>query len=127
VRGGTTLFPADRVSLLGYNLANAWSELRNRETTHWQKTMAIVRLGLGERVDSVLVTPDMGGGNVYLALRFTDIVQPILASDLSDVQLSWLAFVAMARLNEGRSLLVIDEPELHMHPHLLGGVITLLK
>ncbi len=126
VRAASTLFPADRLNLLGVNLASAWSALIGRDSAHLQRTMALVRLGLGERVDKVVVPPDAGGGNVYLALRFTGVSEPILASDLSDGQLAWLAFVAMVRLNERRSLLAVDEPELHLHPQLLGGVINLL-
>lgn len=126
LRVATTHFPADRLSLLGFNLANAWSALRGQATTDWELTMALVRLGLGDRVDSVLVTPDMGGGNIYLAVRFVDLADPVYASDLSDGQLSWLAFVAMARLNKGRSLLAVDEPEQHLHPSLLARVVALL-
>jgi predicted ATPase len=127
IRGSTTLFPAARLDLLGVNLTNAWSELRNRDTVHWERTMDVVRLGLGDQVDTVLIPPDSGGGNVYLAVRFKGLNEPVYASNLSDGQLAWLAFVAMTRLNERRSLLVIDEPDLHMHPYLIGGVITLLK
>jgi predicted ATPase len=127
LRVGTTHRPASRLSLLGSNLANAWSELRNQSSTHWDHSLALVRLGLGERVDGVVTLPDAGGGNIHLALRFKGLDEPIFATDLSDGQLSWLAFVAMTRLNQGRSLLAIDEPELHMHPALLGGVMTLLK
>jgi predicted ATPase len=127
IRVSSTLFPAERLSLRGFNLANAWSELRSRESAHWEHTMALVRLGLGERVDSVVITPDAGGGNVYLALRFADLAEPVLAADLSDGQLSWLAFVAMVRLNPKRSFLAVDAPELHLHPHLLGRVISLLS
>lgn len=127
IRGGATLFPASRLDLLGVNLTNAWSELRNRDSQHWQRTMDIVRLGLGERVDTVLVPPDSGGGNVYLAVRFEGVPEPVLAADLSDGQIAWLAFVAMARLNSGRSLLAVDEPDIHLHPQLLGGVVALLE
>jgi predicted ATPase len=127
IRAATTLFPAPRLTLLAANIANAWSELRNRANSHWEKTISLARLGLGTRLDTVVVQPDMGGGNIHLALRFIDLAEPVYAADLSDGQLSWLAFVAMVRLNEGRALLAIDEPELHLHPYLLAGVITLLK
>jgi predicted ATPase len=126
LRGTTTLFPAPRLSLLAGNLVNAWAELRNRESHHWAHTLALVRLGLGDRVDTVLVNLDQGGGSGSLALHFTDLPVPIPAANLSDGQLSWLAFVAMARLNSGRSLLAIDEPELHIHPALLTRVCSLL-
>jgi len=126
LRAANTLFPADRLSLLATNLSNAWAELRSREEAHWSETLSLTKLGLGDRLDSVVITPDPGGGNVYLALRFKDLAAPVLAADLSDGQLSWLAFVAMARLGSGRSLLAVDEPELHLHPALLGRVVSML-
>jgi predicted ATPase len=127
LRGASVIYPAERLSLLGVNLANVWMELRGRESKRWDEIMGLVRLGLGERVDSVVVNPDNGGGNIYLALRFTDLVEPVPAANLSDGQLAWLAFVGMTQLHEGRSLLAIDEPEQHMHPALLGRVIDLLS
>lgn len=126
LRVATTLFPADRLSLFGFNLANAWSELLSRPTRERDHTLELLRLGLGARVDTVVVKPDPGGGNVYLALRFADVSEPVFAGDLSDGQLAWLAFVALARLNPGRSLLAVDEPELHLHPSLLGRVVAML-
>ncbi len=119
--------PAPRLNLLDAILANAWSALRNRPSAHWEYSLALVRLGLGERVDNVLAIPDAGGGNIHLALRFKGIDEPIFAADLSDGQLSWLAFVAMTRLHEGRSLLAVDETALHLHPALLGRVVVLLQ
>jgi predicted ATPase len=73
------------------------------------------------------VTPDPGGGLVAVSVKRRDLEQPLQAADLSDGQLAWLAFVAMTRLNAGRSLLAIDEPESHLHPSLLGRVVELLK
>lgn len=127
VRAAATHLPASRLGLLGGNLPNAWSELKNRDQAHWDFTMELVRLGLGDRVDNVVVTPDPGGGNVYLGLRFEDLPEPVMAGNLSDGQLAWLGWVAMTRLNAGRSLLAVDEPELHLHPALLGRVISLLS
>lgn len=126
LRVASTLFPAERLSLFGFNLANAWSELRGREAAHWEHTLSLVRLGLGDRLDTVAIPPDAGGGNVSLALRFNDVAGLVSAADLSDGQLAWLAFVAMVRLNGSRSLLAVDEPELHLHPSLLGRVVDML-
>jgi predicted ATPase len=100
--------------------------LKNRDTAHWNQSLALVRLGIGDTVDSVNVDPDPGGGNVAVSLKRTDVAEPIPAANLSDGQLSWLAFVALARLNENRTLLAVDEPELHLHPSLLGRVVSLL-
>lgn len=126
IRAASTLFPAERLELTGRNLANAWNELLAQTTAERDATLALLRLGLGERVDTVVVKPDPGGGNVYLAVRFSDLAEPVYAVDLSDGQLAWLGFVAMARLNRGRSLLAIDEPERHLHPALLGRVVSML-
>lgn len=126
IRNSTMLFPAERLSMLGHNLANAWSALKNFSESHWKHTMALVRLGLGDHVDSVNVVPDSGGGNISLALKQTNLPEPIPAAYLSDGQLAWLGFIAMARLNQDRSLLAVDEPDLHLHPSLLGRVVLLL-
>jgi len=126
LRTSTPLFPTERLNLLGFNFASAWAALRNRGSTDWDHTMRLVRLGLGEGIDSVNVDPAAGGGLVAVSVKRTDLAQPIPASDLSDGQLSWLAFVAMTRLHPDRSLLAIDEPESHLHPSLLGRVVSLL-
>ncbi len=127
LRRGSTVRPADRLDLLGRNLANAWHELRNRDPDAWAHTLSLLALGLGDRVRDVVVVPDPGGGEVHLGLRFRGMVDPVMAPNLSDGQLAWLAFVAMTRLNEGRSLLAIDEPDRHLHPHLLAAVVALLQ
>lgn len=127
LRGASLLYPASRLSMLGGNLASAWAELRNQASADWERTLDLVRAGIGPQVDTVLVPPDMGGGSVTLALRFRHLPNPIPASQLSDGQLAWLAFVAMVRLASSRTLLVIDEPELHLHPHLVSAVVELLQ
>jgi len=126
MRDPSLLRPADRLSLLGHNLASAWHELKNRPSAHWDETLGLVRLGLGQHVDSVRVALDPGGGHGALYLHLVNIDGPIPAANLSDGQLSWLAYVAMARLGGARSLLAVDEPELHLHPALLGRVISML-
>lgn len=125
LRGPLMAAPAERLQLLGPNLAAAWSTLKNQEQAHWNQTMALVRLGLGDAIDSIN-TPAIGGGYIDLTLKRSDLREPIPAASLSDGQLSWLAFVALARLGRGRTLLAIDEPELHLHPSLLGRVVELL-
>jgi predicted ATPase len=125
LRGPLMAAPADRLQLLGQNLAVAWSTLKNMDQAHWNETMQLVRLGLGDAIDSIN-TPAIGGGYIDLSIKRTDLREPIPVANLSDGQLAWLAFVALARLDRGRSLLAIDEPELHLHPSLLGRVVSLL-
>ncbi|GMV39030.1 MAG: ATPase [Myxococcales bacterium] len=136
-RTSTFLQPADRLSLLGFNLPNAWNELKNRDSESWDHTMGLVRLGIGDWVDNVVLLTDAGGGNVSLAVTVRnpsggDIPWngtrsgTIAAANLSDGQLAWLGFVALTQLNPSRSLLALDEPESHLHPSLLGRLFSLL-
>ncbi len=127
IRSAATLVPADRLDLLGFNLASAWMELRNRPSAEWDHILDTVRLGIGDHVDNVVVHADPSGGQVLLSLRLKGLPDPISAADLSDGQLAWLAFVALAQLGDRRSLLAVDEPELHLHPSLLGRVVSLLS
>lgn len=127
MRATAMIRPAERLELLGLNLVNAWFEINNSSSEIRDHANALVRLGLGEHIDSVIVKADMGGGQIALALKLKAPLEPILATELSDGQMSWLAFIAMTQLNSGRTLLAVDEPELHLHPHLLAGVIALLS
>jgi predicted ATPase/nucleoside phosphorylase/SpoVK/Ycf46/Vps4 family AAA+-type ATPase len=112
--------PIDRLSKLGTNLANAYAALKNDfGEEHWQATMAYVRLGLGDTVESVNVRPDPGGGSIALWLKHAGVDQQLPASALSDGTLAYLAVVALYRLDTHASLLAFDEPELHLHPELL--------
>lgn len=127
MRQSAILQPAQRLSLQGRNLANTWHQLKNqRPEDDWRHTLELLRLGLGEGIGGVDIVPDAGGGQVSIALRMHGWEQPIPAANLSDGQLAWMAFVAMVKLNPKRSLLAIDEPELHLHPALLGRVVELL-
>lgn len=112
--------PIDRLAKLGTNLANAYAALKNDfGEEHWHDTMAYVRLGLGDQIESVNVRPDPGGGSIALWLKYAALDQQLPASGLSDGTLAYLALVALYRLGAHASLLAFDEPELHLHPELL--------
>ena len=89
--------------------------------------MDYVRLGLGNEVESLGTAVDAGGGAVSLTLkrRYSD--RFVRGSALSDGTLAYLGVVAMLRLPSRRSVLAIDEPELHLHPHALTRVVQLLE
>lgn len=58
IRSSTMLLPAERLDLLGFNLANAWSELKNRSSIEWEALLGLVRLGLGDHIDTVQIKAD---------------------------------------------------------------------
>lgn len=124
LRGATVIEPADALSRFGLNLANAFSTLKNDfSDAHWRETMDYVRLGLGRDVESVNVRADPGGGSIALRVKYAGLDEQVPAFSLSDGALTYLCFVALYRLNAGKSLIAFDEPETHLHPELLMRVL----
>lgn len=122
-RSTIVLQPTRRLERLGANLANAYNAIRvDFDDERWHTTMDLVRLGLGDHVESVKLRPDPGGGSIALWIKLRNRDEQIPASALSDGELAYLAFVALYRLDSRRSLLAFDEPDLHLHPGLLARV-----
>ncbi len=121
----TNLFtPARALERNAANLANAYYELQKR--ADWQETLEYVRLGLGDEVVRVFTEADPGGGYHALWVEHRHHGQ-VPASVLSDGQLAYLSFVALWRLNQGKSLIAFDEPDLHLHPALMIRVVGLFE
>lgn len=124
LRGSVMIQSASGLERLGVNLANAYHALRSDGSeAHWRETMDYVRLGLGERIESVNTRADIAGGAIALWIKLRARDEQIPATSLSEGMLAYLAFVALFRLPSKRSLLVFDEPELHLHPRLLTRVM----
>ncbi len=124
LRGVSMIQAATSLERLGVNLANAFHALRSDGSeAHWRETMDYVRLGLGDRIESVNTRADVGGGAIALWVKLRGRDEQIPAASLSEGTLAYLAFVALFRLPSKRSLLVFDEPELHLHPRLLTRVM----
>jgi predicted ATPase len=125
LREPTMLQLEHRLSRSGTNLANCFHALRSEfGDAHWHGTMDLVRLGLGAGVRSVNARPGPGGGSVALSIEVENSSAQIPAVAIADGALAYLAFVALVRLPApARSLLVFDEPDLHLHPALLTRVL----
>ena len=128
VRGTAIIEPAAALTRFGNNLANAFHDLKNNfSNAHWEETMNFVRLGLGFDIESVNTQADPGGGSIALRVKYAGIDEQLPAFALSDGTLSYLCFVAMARLNTQKSIVVFDEPDTHLHPELLMRVLDLFE
>ncbi|WP_437308244.1 AAA family ATPase [Sorangium sp. So ce388] len=129
LRSSALLTPADRLEKLGLNLASAYHALKNNfGRDHWDKTLGYLRLGLGERIEDVVTWADPGGGNIGLSIKMIGLDLAISTAQLSDGMLSYLAFVALFRLHTTKpSLVAFDEPDLHLHPHLLMRVLDMFE
>lgn len=109
----------------GANLANAFHALRNRED--WPDTLSIIQLVIDGDIHDVTTPASASGGNIGLAVSYRT-TGSIPAYALSDGTLALLALIAITRLDGGsaRSLLVLDEPDLHLHPGAIAQVTLLL-
>jgi predicted ATPase len=126
-RGISLLEPTRRLDRFGTNLVNAYQSLKNDfGVDHWKETLEYIHLGLGHEIRDVRLEAIPGGGHMALALE-TLHQGRVPAFSLADGVLSYLAFVALFRLDEGRTLLAFDEPELHLHPGLLMRVLGLFE
>jgi predicted ATPase len=111
----------------GINLPNCYQQLRNLGDEVWTRVLTRARLGLGGDLREFRLVPS-GRGNIELEVVFGSMPdRPIPAQDLSEGQLSYLAFLALVELNQERSLLAFDDPELHLHPALLPRVVWMLE
>lgn len=124
MRDSVPIQSATRLERFGANLPNAFHTLKNEKSdAHWRETMDYVRLGLGDDVESINTRPDASGGYIALTLKRRGVETQEPAYLLSEGQLAYLAFVALFRLEAPTSLLVFDEPELHLHPQLMARVL----
>ena len=115
-----------RVARGGTNLPNAFHALRNRDD--WQDTLETIRLVVDADIRDVTTPASASGGSIGLAVNCRTGTGPAFA--LSDGTLALLSLVAITALDGGdppRSLLVLDEPDLHLHPAAIRHVVALLE
>jgi predicted ATPase len=119
-RSSNAARPAERLEPGGSNLVSVYAKLRNQ--SNWRETLGRIRLVLGD-VDDVLIQLDPSGGTMGLEVRWgRDLEVPL--SGLSDGQVSALALIAIQQLQRKvpPSLIVIDEPEAHLHPGVIRRI-----
>lgn len=124
MRDLTIVDRATRLTRLGQNLTNCYAALKNSD--QWAECVDFLRLGLGGDFQDVLLVPAARGRN-DLQVKFTGLPEPVSVATLSDGNLSIMAFAALLYMNVGRSFLVIDEPETHLHPSVLARLTAELE
>lgn len=125
-RSDNVIQATSRVSRGGTNLPNAFHALRNRDD--WLDTLETIRLVVDNDIRDIMTPASASGGSIGLAVKYRTGTVPAFA--LSDGTLALLSLVAITALDGGqppRSLLVLDEPDLHLHPAAIRYVVTLLE
>lgn len=108
-----------RVGRFGVNLPGALLEMRN-DPQRWERMLMLVRAAIGDDVENITIGP---GDTPLLTfgLKFRGDPTPVTAESLSDGTVALIALIAILELQPPtRSLLVLDEPELHLHPSVVG-------
>lgn len=127
MRGDNIVQSTGRVIRGGTNVANAFHALRNRPD--WADTLETIKLVVDDDITDVTTPASASGGSIGLAVSYRT-SGSIPAFALSDGTLALLALIAITRLDGGdtpRSLLVLDEPDLHLHPGAIAQVVALLE
>jgi predicted ATPase len=125
VRLPQALTPAQTPGAEGEVLFSALYNLRISEPDTYERLMEIMRQAFpGLRR---LEFPVVGAGLVTLAWYDTDIRQPFYPNQLSEGTLRFLWLASILLTAPSNSLLLIDEPELSLHPELLRTLAILLQ
>lgn len=122
MRSSTQVEPVTKLQREGRNLTSVFQQLLNgRERA---AVIDDVRAGLGSEV-MTLNTRSPSPGRLQLVVSFETRDVPV--SQLSEGQLVYLALVALKHLRRTTSVLLVEEPELHLHPSLVVRVGWLLE
>jgi predicted ATPase len=125
-RSTNILRPASRVEVGGRNLPNVYHALRLQKD--WPQTLERIRLALGDQIEDVITPPDPSGGRIGLEARIAGLGS-IPAFAMSDGHLAYLSLLGVLRLERPvpPSLVVFDEPDLHLHPSLARRLMADLE
>jgi predicted ATPase len=117
-----------RLDASGANLISVLQQLANQPQydDHYAALMEVLQAAFDdlERFDIPIVAGGMGALN-YRSRHFRNAVIPAL--NMSDGQLRFLGLALLLTAPNPPPLIAIDEPELGLHPHLLGLLAELLR
>ena len=111
------------------NLAAYLYMLRETRREYYERIVATIRLAAPFFGDFVLAPMELNPNNILLEWRERESDYLFGPHQLSDGLLRLMALVTLLRQPEDRlpSLIIIDEPELGLHPYALEIVVSLLE
>ncbi|MCA9515629.1 MAG: AAA family ATPase [Myxococcales bacterium] len=114
----------ERVQRYGTGLPSAFAVIRN-ERDRWQRLVDRARAAVGVDLDDIQLVP-AGSGELDVVLKFRGgAARPLRV--MSEGQVAYLGLLAMVELGQGRTLLALDEPDVHLHPELAVNLVQILE
>ncbi|NLI01006.1 MAG: AAA family ATPase [Chthonomonadales bacterium] len=107
-------------------MTNCLYEIKNTDPVGWRRVIERAALGLGDDLREISF-PSPSRGLVETQVWFGRLPEPLPLGSLSDGQIAYLGFVALMEIGRRHSLIVMDEPEQHLHPALLARVALMFE
>jgi hypothetical protein len=125
IRSPQPLAPAERLSADGSDLFSVLYGLRTERREAYAELQQALRLAVPEFEE--LDFPLAGAGHVNLTWKQSNYKKPFYANQLSDgtLRLLWLLTIIHTVPDDG--LMLIDEPELSLHPQWILLLISMLR
>jgi predicted ATPase len=118
---------ADFLTEYGDNLSSWLMTLQTRHQEAFQRIRSVAQDVLPNLLD--IFTFPTQQSTVYLSSREKHLLRPTPLAQMSDGELTFLAWVSLvlAPAKLGTSLYCIEEPENHLHPRLIDVIFELLR
>ena len=121
-----TVEPAPTLSRYGRNLTSVLYEIKNSDPAAWKRVIARAALALGDDLRDIGF-PSPSRGLIETHIWFGRLPDPLPLGTLSEGQIAYLCFVALAEVGRRHSMIAMDEPEQHLHPALVARTGWLLE
>lgn len=110
----------------GGNLAAFLYWMRNKELSHYKRIVSVIRQIAPFFDDFILEPTRLNPGKIMLEWREKEVEHDFQAHQMSDGTLRFVCLAAVLLQPRPPALLILDEPELGLHPYAIDQLAALL-